>query len=43
MNNIFGQWIIRAINTRSDGSRFVDDVAQCGAKIAPLLGLVKIT
>jgi hypothetical protein len=35
-------WMIRAIHARSDGSRFVDDVAQCGGKNPPTLGLVKI-
>jgi hypothetical protein len=28
-------WMIRAIHARSDGSRFVDDVAQCGGKNSP--------
>jgi hypothetical protein len=35
MNSIFGLWIIRAIHARSNGSRFVDDVAQCGGKNCP--------
>jgi hypothetical protein len=35
-------WMIRAIHARSDGSRFVDDVAQCGGKNPPTLCLVKI-
>jgi hypothetical protein len=34
--------MIRAIHARFDDSRFVDDVAQCGGKNPPTLGLVKI-
>jgi hypothetical protein len=40
--HIVDLWMIRAIHARSDGSRFVDDVAQCGGKNPPTLGLVKI-
>jgi hypothetical protein len=34
--------MIRAINTRSDGSLFLNDVAQWEGKPPPTLGLVKI-
>jgi hypothetical protein len=42
MNSIRGLWMIRALNARSGGSPFLDDVAHGRAKIAPTLGLVKM-
>jgi hypothetical protein len=42
MNSIRDLWMIRALNARSGGSPFLDDVAHGRAKIAPTLGLVKM-